>query len=154
MTHEPPALKRLRTLSVLMDSKFVGPLGLKFGVDALIGFIPVLGDFIGAGVSLYIIFEAAMLGCGPAVLLRMGVNVLIETVIGLIPLIGNVFDFVWKANNKNIVLLESHVLNPRGAIVESRLVLGSIAFIILLFFIGTISLSVYLFKVLYDLIAL
>ena len=129
-----------------MDSKFSGPLGFKFGLDGLLGVVPIVGDFFGSAVSLYIIYEAAMLGCGPSVLMRMGLNVFIESLIEMIPLLGNIFDFVWKANDKNIVLLETHLLNPKGATVQARLVLGFIALVLIGIFVGSIAITIFIFK--------
>lgn len=145
-----PKLERIKKISVLMDSKFTGPFGFRFGLDGILGFIPILGDFITIAISLYIVFQSAMMGCGPAILLRMGLNLLIEGLIEMIPVLGNVFDFVWKANSKNVALLESHVLNPRGATVKARLVLGLIAFTLLSIFIGSVALTVYIIGLIFQ----
>lgn len=136
-------LVRLRNISTLMDSRFEGPMGFRFGLDGIIGLIPVLGDFAGRAVSLYIIYEAAMIGCGPSVLLRMGLNVLVESLVEWIPILGNIFDFVWKANNKNMALIETHVLDPRGSTAQSRLVLILVFLTIIGLLIATISFTVY-----------
>jgi hypothetical protein len=149
-----PKLQRLKKLSVLMDSKFEGPMGFRFGWDGIIGLVPVLGDFISIAVSLYIVFESAMLGCTPAVLLRMGLNLIIETIVEMIPVLGNIFDFVWKANNKNIQLLETHLVNAKGATLQARLVLGLIAFTLLAIFIGSVALTIYIFGLIFQWVAL
>ena len=86
-------LQRLKKLSVLMDSQFAGPFGFKFGLDGLLGFIPLVGDFVTSFISLYIVLQAALLGCGPSVILRMGLNILIENLIDVLPVFGNFFDF-------------------------------------------------------------
>ena len=125
-----------------MDSIFKGPLGLKFGLDGLLGLVPFVGDVITSCISLYIIVQAAMMGCPPSVLLRMGLNVLFENVLDMIPLLGNVFDFIWKSNNKNIALLEMHTVNPAGAKFSSRLVLGLISFSILAIMVASLAVSI------------
>ena len=125
-----------------MDSIFKGPLGLKFGLDGLLGLVPFVGDVITSSISLYIIVQAAMMGCPPSVLLRMGLNVLFENVLDMIPLLGNVFDFIWKSNNKNIALLEMHTVNPAGAKFSSRLVLGLISFSILAIMVASLAVSI------------
>ena len=153
-TTNHPKLARLKNLSVLMDSKFKGPFGFQFGLDGILGFIPILGDFVTIAISLYIVFQAAMMGCGPSVLIRMGLNLLIESLVELIPVLGNVFDFVWKANNKNVELLETHVLDPKGATIKARLVLGLIAFTLLAIFIGSIALTIYIFGLILQWVAL
>lgn len=149
-----PKLQRLKSLSVLMDSKFEGPYGFRYGLDGIIGLVPVLGDFITIAISLYIVFQSAMLGCSPSVLMRMGLNLFIETTIEMIPILGNIFDFVYKANNKNIELLETHLLNPKGATIQARLVLGLIAFTLLAIFIGSVAFTIYVFGLIIQWVAL
>lgn len=136
--------EQLKRLAVLMDSRIKGPFGFSFGLDALIGFIPVLGDLIGTMVSLYILVQAVSFGCSPTVLLRMGLNLLIEGLLELVPFLGNFFDFFWKANNKNVQLLEQHLVNSQGVLVRSRLILALIAFILLAVMVGSVALSVLL----------
>lgn len=97
----------LRFLSLWMDSVFQVPgTGLRFGLDPLIGLIPVVGDVGSAAVSFYILIAAARLQVPRSTLARMGLNIAIDYVLGAIPLVGNVFDFMWKANDKNMQLLE------------------------------------------------
>ena len=83
--------------------------------DPLIGLVPGLGDLIGAGVALWVVLEAADLGASGFVLLRMLLNVAIDTIGGAIPVAGDVFDALWRANLKNVRLLERH-LAATGAI--------------------------------------
>ena len=125
-----------------MDSSFKGPLGLKFGLDGLLGLVPFVGDVITSCISLYIIVQAALMGCPPSVLLRMGLNVLFENFVDMVPLLGNMFDFIWKSNNKNIALLEMHTVNPTGAKFSSRLVLGLISFSILAIMVASLAVSI------------
>jgi hypothetical protein len=135
-------LLRLKKLANLMDSSFKGPLGLKFGLDGLLGLVPFVGDLITSCISLYIIVQAALMGCPPSVLIRMGLNVLFENVLDMVPLFGNIFDFIWKSNNKNIALLEMHTVNPTGAKFSSRLVLGLISFSILAIMVASLAVSI------------
>ena len=137
MSNDTEKLKRLKFLSVLFDSKFQGPFGFRFGLDGLLGLIPFIGDLIGAGVSFYIVTEAAMLGASPSVLIRMGFNIFLENLIDVVPIFGNLFDFYWKANDMNITLLETHLASPRKATFSSRLVL----ILILSFLLGLLLLS-------------
>lgn len=147
-------LEQLKKISVLMDSKFKGPFGFRFGLDGILGLIPFVGDFFTTAISLYIIGQSALMGCSPAVLLRMGINILFENLLDALPVIGSVFDFVWKANNKNIALLEGHMLNPKGATFESRLMLGLITFVLLSILVGTFALTILVFKKLLELFVL
>lgn len=117
-------LKRLQSLATLMDSQFQGPFGFRFGLDGLLGLIPVFGDLVTTLASIYILIQAAQMGCTPSTLIRMAVNIAVESIIDMIPVLGSIFDFIWKANNKNISLLERHVQNPRAVTVQSRIFIG------------------------------
>ncbi|MBO9999135.1 MAG: DUF4112 domain-containing protein [Cyanobacteria bacterium SID2] len=103
-------LKQLRRLSHLLDNAIPIPgTPYRFGLDPLLGMVPGGGDVAGALLSAYIILQSARLGLPKASLGRMFLNVLTEMVLGVIPLLGDLFDFAWKANAKNVELLESHV---------------------------------------------
>ncbi len=106
--------ERLETLAWLLDSSIPIP-GLKItiGVDGLLSLLPVVGDSVSALISSYIVAEAARLGVPKSVLWRMSLNVLIDAVIGMIPFAGDLFDFAWKANQKNVQLLANYMDNPR-----------------------------------------
>ena len=123
-------LQHLKELSSTLDSKFEGPYGIKFGLDALLGFVPVLGDLVTTGMSMYIIAQAAIMGVGPSTLVRMAINVGIESLVDMIPLFGNFFDIYWKANNKNIALIESHFRNPARETIKSRMIVTLLCFTI------------------------
>lgn len=103
---EPQRLNRLRRLAHTLDSSITLPGGYRIGLDGLIGLIPGVGDLAGSALSTYIVVEAARLGVSRLVLVRMMLNVMLETAVGVIPIIGDLFDFAWKANNRNIALLE------------------------------------------------
>ena len=104
---------RLRTLSRLLDNQFRIPgTNFRFGLDAIVGLVPGLGDVAGAVASSAIVFEAARLGAPKTVLARMMVNVGIEMLIGAIPAVGDLFDVVFKANIRNMRLAEGHVSTP------------------------------------------
>jgi hypothetical protein len=147
-------IQNLRKLSVLMDSKFSGPFGFKFGLDGVLGLLPFVGDFISNVISLYIVFSGMQLGCTPSTVLRMGLNILIENVADFIPALGNIFDFFWKSNNKNIEIIESHLREPSAATNTSRLVLGLVAFTLLAITISSVALTAYVFKLLIEWFAL
>jgi hypothetical protein len=103
-------VRRIHTLARLLDEKFRVPgTGFRFGLDSLVGLIPGLGDLSTSAVSLYLVFEARRLGLPKRVLLRMAANTGIDFVVGAIPLIGDLFDFGFKANLRNARLLERHL---------------------------------------------
>src|SRR3954469_13741436 len=117
-----PVRERLGWLAWLLDSSIPVP-GTRFtvGVDALIGLFPVVGDLIGAALSSVILAEAARLGVARSVLLRMALNVGIEGLVGIVPFAGDVFDAAFKANQRNVRLLEHWLDRPRRAERSSRL---------------------------------
>jgi C4-dicarboxylate transporter len=101
------SLERLRTIARLLDARFGIPgTGLRFGLDSLLGLVPGLGDAATALVSLYIVAEAHRLGVRPVTLARMGWNVALDLGLGAVPVLGDLFDFFWKSNLRNIALLE------------------------------------------------
>jgi len=103
-------LNHVEGLARLMDSRFKIPgVPIPMGLDTIIGFIPGIGDTIGLGVSGYIISHAWGLGAPKRLLVRMGGNVFVDWLIGLIPLIGDLFDWGWQANNRNTALLRTHL---------------------------------------------
>jgi hypothetical protein len=113
-------MQRLRSMAWLLDNSIPLPGGFRIGLDAIIGLVPGVGDAIGALISVYILNEARMLGAPRSVLLRMSGNVLIETLIGSIPFAGDLFDAGFKANMRNIALLERYHLDPAGSARNSR----------------------------------
>ena len=132
--HTGQGLQRVRGLAWLLDNSIPIPgTRFKIGLDALIGLIPGFGDAAGALLSSYILLEAGKLGVARSTLLRMGANVLIEAVIGIIPLAGDLFDAGWKANQRNLGLLERALEMPglarrrdRGFVAATVIVVGAI----------------------------
>ncbi len=103
---EANADKSLERLGWLMDDLFRVPvLGWRFGLDALIGLVPGLGDTSTALVSFYILASAVRHGVPKITLLRMGMNIGIDYLLGSLPLVGDFADAWWKSNQKNIALL-------------------------------------------------
>jgi hypothetical protein len=107
-------IARLETLANLLDTAFVVPgTEIRFGVDALIGLVPGIGDAITTIVSLYIVREARALGAPRHLIARMLGNVAIDSVVGAVPLLGDAFDVMWRANRRNVALLRGH-FSKRG----------------------------------------
>jgi hypothetical protein len=142
-TYEPRQLERLRTMARLLDSAVRVPgTDLRFGLDALIGLVPGVGDAIGAIFSSFIIFHAARMGAPKSTLVRMMANVGLDTIVGEIPLLGDLFDFGWKSNNRNLALLEEHLQRPTTARAGSRRVLLLLGGGLLVLFVGIIALGI------------
>lgn len=104
------ALRRLRGLSHLLDNAIPIP-GTRYriGLDPILGLAPGFGDTVATALSAYIVVEAARMGLSRAILTQMVFNILLETAIGSVPVLGDIFDAAWKANIKNLELLESHL---------------------------------------------
>ena len=104
------AMARLNMVARTMDSLFAVPgTRLRLGVDSVIGLVPVVGDIMSNAVSAYLIWEARQLGVSKLTLWRMVGNTLIDTVVGAVPLVGDAFDVVFRANMKNMRLLQRHL---------------------------------------------
>ena len=102
-------LNELRRLANLLDEAFKIPIiNYRVGIDGLLGLVPVLGDFSGFAISSYIIFKAYNMGVPRETVSRMIFNSLLDVFIGSIPLLGDLFDFVWKSNKRNLRLVEQH----------------------------------------------
>jgi hypothetical protein len=110
------ALTRLEWLANFMDTALVIPgTGIRFGADAIIGLWPGVGDAVGTGISAIIVAEAYRLGAPGHLIARMVANIAIDGFVGSIPVLGDAFDVLWRANRKNAALLREH-LEETGAI--------------------------------------
>jgi hypothetical protein len=99
-------IARIDALATLLDTALVIPgTGMRFGLDALIGLFPVVGDIITTALSLFIVQEAYQLGAPGHVIARMLGNVALDGVFGAVPLVGDAFDVLWRANRRNVRLL-------------------------------------------------
>lgn len=99
------ALARMRTVARLLDDSIRVPgTNVRFGLDPVLGILPGAGDVAAAGLSLYIVFEAARQGVPTPILLRMLANIAIDTFAGSVPLAGDLFDAAFKANRRNVDL--------------------------------------------------
>jgi hypothetical protein len=125
------AIRRVDALAHLLDDSIPVPgTGMRFGLDAVIGLVPGLGDAAGALLSSWIVLEGARLGAGVSVVVRMLLNVAIEAVVGAIPVLGDLFDAGWKANLRNIRLLHRAIDAP-GAARRSSAVFVLLVFLVL-----------------------
>jgi hypothetical protein len=103
-------LERLERLAQLLDTALVLPgTNFRFGADAIIGLVPGIGDAITTAISAYIVYEARRLGVPRHVLVRMIGNVALDGLVGAVPLVGDVFDTMWRANIRNVRLLRKYL---------------------------------------------
>ncbi|MBW4505995.1 MAG: DUF4112 domain-containing protein [Scytonematopsis contorta HA4267-MV1] len=106
-------LEHLRHLSHLWDKAFVIPgTNFRFGLESIIGLLPVGGDLVGIALSSYVLLQALQFNLPKTLLVRMLFNILLDGVVGSIPFVGDLFDTTWKANTKNVKLLEAHLNAP------------------------------------------
>ncbi|HEY9518456.1 MAG TPA: DUF4112 domain-containing protein [Gemmatimonadales bacterium] len=107
------SLARLRRYADWLDSGIRIPgLGWRIGLDSILGLVPGVGDATGAILGGWVVVEAVRGGARPATLIRMLMNLALDAIAGAVPLVGDLFDFVWKANSRNIALLERHQHDP------------------------------------------
>jgi hypothetical protein len=102
-------LDLLRHAARLLDSAFVVPgTSYRVGLDPILGLVPGLGDLVSPLFTVFILWQGRDLGLPRIVQLRMLFNVGVDTLVGALPLVGDLFDFAWKANEMNLALLERH----------------------------------------------
>jgi hypothetical protein len=125
-------------LAWFLDSSIQLPgLNVRVGIDPLVGLIPGIGDTLGAIMSSFILSEAARLGAPKSILLKMAFNIALDAFAGALPILGDLFDFVWKANQRNARLLGEYLENPRETVASSRLfaslLIGSLMGLVIFF---------------------
>jgi len=105
-----PALRRTRVVAHLLDDAVRVPgTDRRVGLDPIVGLVPGYGDALAAALSLYVVGEAALAGAPRGTLLRMCANVAVDALVGTVPVVGDLFDAGWKANDRNVALLEAHL---------------------------------------------
>ncbi|MGH8002843.1 MAG: DUF4112 domain-containing protein [Brasilonema sp.] len=144
-----PTLRRLRQLSQVLDRAITIPgTRLSVGLDPVLGLIPVGGDFLGVMLSAYIVLEAARLGAPVATLSRMVLNIIIDGLIGAIPIAGDLFDIGWKANEYNIRLLENHLRFPIQRKSADKWFIFAVFIVLFIVAIGLVAFTVILMRLL------
>ncbi len=145
-------LQRARALARLLDTAIGIPgTPIRLGLDAILGIIPGAGDLIAGALSSYIILAAARRGASRAVLLRMIGNIAIDTAIGSIPIIGDIFDVAFKSNAMNVALLERLATQPAAVEKTSRRLGVVVMVVVLLVVLGLATLGFLLARFLWRL---
>ncbi len=108
---EPAAIRRrVEAMEQLLERSFVLPVINKpIGLDSIVGLVPVVGDFVTMAMGAYIVWEARNLGMPKWKLLRMAGNVVFDSAVGAIPLAGDLFDFLFASNTRNLRIIKKHL---------------------------------------------
>ena len=118
-------LLRLKRLSHNLDEAFTIPgTERKIGIDPIIGLIPGGGDLIGGALSIYIMHAGIRMGMPRSVIIRMFGNIALEFIIGCIPIIGDLFDVMWKSNQRNVKLIEDSIISEEKNTIFGYLLIG------------------------------
>ena len=133
----PNRLKWVERTSYLLDERFRIPgTRFRFGLDPILNLIPFAGDISGLILSAVLVFTMARYGVSRKVVILMTLNILIDFLIGAIPFIGQVFDFFYKANSRNISLLKKHYEEGRYQGSGTGILIGIFVFILAVFALG------------------
>jgi hypothetical protein len=148
-----PRAARVRLVAKLLDELITIP-GTRVGVglDSLIGLIPGIGDTAGLLLSAGIVLQAARLGVPMPVLARMVLNVAIDALVGAFPVAGDLFDVGWKANVRNVRLMQAALDEPGATRRNSALVVGGVAAGLLAIVAGAAVLTFYVVSTLVSVI--
>lgn len=116
-----------------LDSRFVIPgTKIRFGLDPIISFIPFAGDLVTVLISSVLVYQMNQYGASRKLVIKMMGNVLVDAVVGAIPLIGVVFDLIYKANDRNVKLLKEHYLEGKHQGSGTGIIIAFLLLIILL----------------------
>lgn len=108
-------LKQLQSLGKLLDNAIPIPFTkYKIGLDPIIGLFPAVGDYLTLFISGYIVYQSAKLGAKQETLVKMATNILIDSLVGTVPVAGDLFDVAWKSNQMNLALLEKELPTPQN----------------------------------------
>lgn len=144
--------QRLEQLADLLDNAIRIPgTPWRIGLDPILGLVPGVGDALGALASGWIVVEAARFGAPPPIVLRMLYNVVIDTAVGTIPAAGDLFDFAWKSDSKNVALLRRHLEHPGETRRASRRLLVAVVAALALLGIGALAAAAALLRYLLSL---
>ncbi|MCB2410920.1 DUF4112 domain-containing protein [Hymenobacter lucidus] len=143
-------LRWVERVARLMDSQFRLPgTSFRFGLDPVLGLLPVVGDLSTFAVSGALLMTMMRHGASGAVVVRMMLNILLDTIVGAIPVLGNIFDFAYKSNERNVALLRRHYAEGRhtgsGRGLLTVVLIGFLIFLGLLLW-GLWSLTVWLWQ--------
>ena len=131
------ARARVDRLAWWLDESIRLPGGFRVGYDGLIGLIPGVGDVVGMAMSSYIVLQARRMGVSNAVMLRMLLNLAIEAIAGAVPVLGDLFDFAFKANRRNVALLQQSSAQPQRTRRSSVALVAAVVAVLALVLVGS-----------------
>lgn len=150
ITAKPEQLDQLavaRSIANIMDTAITVPgTNIRMGLDTLLGLLPGIGDAISSAVGSYIIVLAGQLGVSRPVIWRMVLNQTIDMVVGAVPFLGDILDIGWKANVKNVALMEKALNDPDAARRASTGMIVGLVLLLVAITAGTVSLMWWLLK--------
>ncbi len=114
---------RIEMMERILERAFIIPgLNRPIGLDAVLGLVPVAGDAIAGAMGLYLIWEARNLGLPKLIIMRMLANVGFDTAVGAVPLVGDLFDFLFRSNSMNLRLIKRHLdrHHPHATVIDAR----------------------------------
>ncbi|MGV2828696.1 DUF4112 domain-containing protein [Myxosarcina sp. GI1(2024)] len=136
-------IARLRRIAHLLDNAIAIPgIGYRIGLDPLIGLLPGGGDTVTGALGGYIIVEAARMGIPRRVIWQMVGNIIFDSILGTLPVIGDIFDVGWKANARNMALLEKHLHYTQDNRQSDRLFLIGLVLLLVIIILGFAALTV------------
>ena len=146
-------LARARTVATLLDSAGRIPgTSVRFGLDPILGLVPVVGDLAGAALSGYIVLQGVQLGASRTVVLRMLANIAIDTIVSSVPMLGDAFDVGWKSNLRNVALIERHLEQPAATRAASRMMVGAVVLLLTTLAVGGLTLTAIAVRALFELL--
>jgi hypothetical protein len=155
MERTPPhTTARARDLARILDSAFRVPgTRYRFGLDPILGLIPGLGDAIGGGFGFYLLFLAYRAGAPPIILIRMFGHIGLDVLLGAVPLVGDLLDVGYKANIRNLGLLERYLARPEQSTRRSLMLLVVLLALLVASVVGGIWLAVASMEALFSALA-
>ncbi len=145
-------LERARALTRLLDDAITIPgTSFRVGLDPIVGLIPGAGDLVGGAMSVYLLTVAQRAGAPASVLVRMLANLAVDSVVGAVPFLGDLFDAGWKANRRNFTLIERYVARPTPTKRSSRFVVAAAILVVVLLTAGALALTIWLVRFLLSL---
>ncbi len=149
--HTPVEIEEgIENLAHYLDGLFRIPgTGWRFGLDALIGLIPNVGDTLTSFASFYILIAGARYGVPKITLLRMAFNIGLDYLVGTIPFIGDAFDFVWKSNRQNLDLIRERATGKDVGTTSDYVFVFVIIGVLILILISSILISLYIISAIF-----